>query len=101
VSPWTPVGDRPAVTSITVGDFTVDASELAFGVSTESGDIDGGTLPLPDPLVIVDDLYTCTEIYNACGWTTDFTGFPAGGYLDLNGSDKPDFFLLESTGQDS
>ncbi|MFC1739027.1 gamma-glutamyltransferase [Planctomycetota bacterium] len=98
-------GIRPKVTSITVGDFTVTSDKLAFGVSTEAGSIDESAPDydpetLPEPLVIVDDLFTYMEVYNACAFTTDFTGFSEGGYRDRNGPAEPDFFLLESTGQD-
>jgi len=82
--------DGDNISTITVGGFTVDASELVSGTSD-------------DPLL--DDLDPTTGNFGNAGdgHTTvfdDAENFPSGGLTDTNGEGNPDIFVFESAGQD-
>ena len=78
--------DGDNILTITVDAFTVGASELGFGVTSEP---DGSDISdQVDNLNVADlDSFSFTMV-------TDFTGHPGGGYSSRNGDDV-DFFIFE------
>ncbi|MFC1738970.1 hypothetical protein ACFL1G_07985, partial [Planctomycetota bacterium] len=97
---------RPAITSLTIGDWTVSGLEIIHGVTTSEGaglDQNPWYNPdaLPDPYErILDDKFCYLEMYNITGVVCDLRGMQGGAYTDKNGPDKPDIFIFESVGQD-